>query len=121
MSLIIELIKDYINYIMYAVIAAAAGFAYYFGIWFLKKYVSQFKKVNWFYPVIPLLLVNGVFLVVAFQRYASNKILFFEGLAYFAMTLSVTIIYSVLAIAYVANQNRPYKVKRIAEKKQTTK
>ena len=113
MKLIIELIKDYYNYMLYAIIATIVGFGYFFGVVFLKKYVKQFKKVSLFIPAIPLLLVNLIFLVMALQRFSSNKILFFEGLAYFMMTLSVTIIYSVLAIALNACGKRSFKVKRI--------
>jgi|SRR5690554_8049486 len=116
MSLIIELINDYFSYIMLAVYATIVGFGYFFAVYFAKKKLSQFKNLKYLYASVLLIIGNVFFLIIAIQRYNQSLLSFFEGIAYFVLSLCATIIYAVLAIAVTANQNRPLKVKRITNK-----
>lgn len=116
MSLIIELVNDYFSYIMLAIYATIVGFGYFFAVYYAKKHVQQVKNIKYLYASSLLIIGNVFFLIVAIQRYNQSMLAFFEGLAYFVLSLCATIIYSVLAIAVTANQNRPLKVKRITHK-----
>lgn len=116
MSLIIELMNDYFSYIMLAIYATIVGFGYFFAIYYAKKHVEQAKNLKYLYASSLLIIANVFFLIVAIQRYNQSMLAFFEGLAYFVLSLCATIIYAVLAIAVTANQSRPFKVKRITNK-----
>ncbi len=116
MSLILDLMKEYLSYIMLAVYASLAGFAYFFVIYFAKKTIKQFKNVRYLYASGILVAVNVFFIIVAIQQYNQGMLIFFESLAHFALSLIPTIIYMTLAIAVTANKNRPLKVKRIENK-----
>ncbi len=121
MSLIISLIKQYFSYIMIAIIVAFAGMAYFFVVYYAKKYIKQLKPLRFLHASFPLILINILFLIIAMQRLNQDMMLFAKGFAYFLLSLSATIVYTVLAIAYTSNRNKWSQIKKTKTKRKKIK
>ncbi len=109
MSLIIELVKQYFSYVLIAVLAVSAGIAYFYAIYYAKKYLKQFSYIKYLHASALLIIINIFYLIVAIQRVNQGMVPVVRGLAFFLLSLSATIVYVVLAVAYTSNRNREKK------------
>ena len=124
MSLIIELLKQYISYVLVALSAVLGGALYFFAIYYGKKYIKQLSNIRYLYASALLVVINVFYLIVSIQRLNQGMIPFARGFAYFLLSLSATIVYLVLAVAYTSNKDRERtskKTKRIKLVNETSK
>ena len=118
MKLIIDMIVEFRSDVLVALFAVLGGFAYFFAIFFAKKYVSQFKNVRYLYASIPLIVINIFYVIVSIQQIAEGMTEFATSFAYFILSLCATLIYTVLAVAVTANQSRRRRVRKKTPTKQ---
>jgi surface polysaccharide O-acyltransferase-like enzyme len=118
MKLIIEMIVEFRSDILVALFAVLGGFAYFFAIFFAKKYVSQFKNLRYLYASVPLIVINIFYLIVSIQQINEGMTEFAASFAFFILSLCATLIYIVLAVAVTANQSQGRKIKKTTPTKQ---
>jgi uncharacterized membrane protein len=106
MSLIIELLRQYISYVLVALLAVFGGVLYFYAIHYGRKYIKQLSNVKYLYASALLIIINVFYLIVSIQRLNQGMIPFARGFAYFLLSLSATIVYTVLAVAYTSNKHR---------------
>lgn len=117
MKLIIDMIVEFKEYILIALTAVFGGFAYFFVVFFAKKYVAQLKNMRYLYASVVLIVINVFYLIVSLQRLDAGMGAFAKAFAYLLLSLCATLIYMVLAVAVTANQRETFKIKRVKSTK----
>lgn len=118
MKLLIEMIVEFGSYILIALFAVLGGFAYFFVVYFAKKYILQLKNLRYLYASVVLVVINIFYLIVAIQKINGGMADFATSGAYFILSLCATLVYIVLSVAVTANQGKTKRVRRSTPTKQ---
>jgi uncharacterized membrane protein len=116
MSLIIELLKQYISYVLIALLTVFGGVLYFYAVHYARKYIKQLSNLKYLYASALLVIINIFYLIVSIQRLNQGMVPFARGFAYFLLSLSATIVYTVLAVAYTSNKHREATPKKTVRK-----
>lgn len=118
MKLIVEMIVEFRSYILIALFAVLGGFAYFFAVFFAKKYIRQLRNMRYLHASVVLVVINIFYMIVSIQKVNAGMTEFATSAAYFILSLCATLVYIVLGVAVTANQGRTRKVKRTTPTKQ---
>jgi hypothetical protein len=121
MKIIIDIIVEFKGYIFIAVAAVLGGFAYFFAVYFAKKYITQVKNVRYLYASVVLIIINIFYVIVTIQKISVGTNEFAISAAYLLLSICATLIYTVLAVAVTANQKTTIKIKSSTATKQNQK
>ena len=58
MKLIIDMIVEFRSDLLVALFAVLGGFAYFFAVFFAKKYIDQLKNLRYLYASVVLIIIN---------------------------------------------------------------